>query len=232
MQLIYKSSGITMNQFVERIKEMNKGSKIAYMGRLDPMARGMVQILFDDECYKMEQYIDMKKIYQVRVVVGLSSDSDDTLGIIQNKNFNTFDMSLLNMKFTQKDVKYNQAYHFYSTKQINKRKRNDMTHSYHDVTLYKSHILEQSIMPLDSWVQKIVENIKTIDQTKNFRQDEIILQWEQLASNAKDSSHTIQYIDVELNVSSGFFVRQFIKDIMEETKIPLLCYDIHRVNIY
>ena len=100
-------------------------------------------------------------------------------------------------------------------------------------TFFKQEILDEYANQID--VDKIfgnLENIKTIDQTKNFRQDEIILQWEQFVSNISDISHTIQYIDVELNVSSGFFVRQFIRDIMEETNIPLLCYDIHRVNIY
>ena len=81
MQLIYKSSGLTMNQFIQLIQEQNKWRKIAYAGRLDPMARGWVPILFDSECYNMNEYTNMKKMYQVRVVVGISTDSDDTLGI-------------------------------------------------------------------------------------------------------------------------------------------------------
>jgi tRNA U55 pseudouridine synthase TruB len=228
MQLIYKSAGITMNQFIEMIKDKNKGSKIAYMGRLDPMARGMVQILFDDECYKMEQYVDMKKIYQVRIIVGLTTDSDDTLGILRSNIGTTSDFSILYYKFSQNNIKYNQSYHYYSTKQINKRRRNDMTPSYHDVTLYKSRIFEQGTLDMKEWTDKIISTISMIDSNKNFRQDEIKRQWEILPSTIK----SIDYIDVELNVSSGFFVRQFIRDVMEETNIPLLCYDIHRLNIY
>ena len=228
MQLFYKSAGITMNQFIEIIKERNKGSKIAYMGRLDPMARGVVQILFDDECYKMEQYVDMKKIYQVRVIVGLTTDSDDTLGILSSNIDTTSDFSVLYHKFSQNNIKYNQSYHYYSTKQINKRRRNDMAPSYHDVTLYKSRVFEQGTLDMMEWTDKIISTISMIDSNKNFRQDEIKRQWELLPSTIK----SIDYIDVELNVSSGFFVRQFIRDVMEETNIPLLCYDIHRLNIY
>ena len=227
MQLIYKNCGITMNQFILMIKEQNKGRKIAYMGRLDPMARGMVQILFDDECYKMNQYIEAKKIYQVRVIVGLSTDSDDVLGILCNKNIMEYDTCHLNKFFTQNNIMYNQKYHYYSTKQINKRKRNDMSPSTHDVAIFKSHIFDRGTIETKEWVETFIKHINMIDKSKNFRQEEIIRQWEEIPSIIK----MIEYIDVELYVSSGFFVRQHIRETMNETGIPLLCYDIHRINM-
>jgi len=41
----------------------------------------------------------------------------------------------------------------------------------------------------------------------------------------------IKYITLQLHVGSGFFVRQFIRDISDKIGIPLMCYDIHRTSI-
>ena len=41
----------------------------------------------------------------------------------------------------------------------------------------------------------------------------------------------IHYITLQLHVGSGFFVRQYIRDISNIIGIPLMCYDIHRVSI-
>jgi len=38
----------------------------------------------------------------------------------------------------------------------------------------------------------------------------------------------IPYFELELDVSSGFFVRQFIADF----SMNLMCYDIIRLNVY
>ncbi len=228
MQLIYKSSGLTMNQFIQLIQEQNKWRKIAYAGRLDPMARGWVPILFDSECYNMTEYTNMKKIYQVRVVVGISTDSDDTLGIIQHINTTPCDLDKLKEMFTQSNTTINQSFHYYSTKQINKRRKNDTSDTKHIVELIKSVVIESGNMDTKEWINNIITTIDKIDKTRDFRQSKTIEQWEKIALQ----HNTLQYIDLELTVSSGFFVRQFIRDMIELANIPLLCHDIHRISIY
>ena len=59
----------------------------------------------------------------------------------------------------------------------------------------------------------------------------IIKQWIDIR-NLLPSIIYIPYIELQLNVSSGFFVRQFIRDTANNINIPMLCYDIHRVTIY
>ena len=48
MYLEYKETGITMQQFINLIKEKYPHKKYAYTARLDPMARGIVPILVDE----------------------------------------------------------------------------------------------------------------------------------------------------------------------------------------
>ena len=226
--LAYKEAGITINQFINNVRLKINKDKIAYAGRLDPMARGMVPILINDECKNMNMYTSRDKIYHVKVIVGIQTDSDDTLGIIQNINHD-YDIHRIvetySNIFNTNNVIINQRFHYFSTKEINKRRRSVNIPSYHTVTLYNSSILSVGTLNKDEWVEEINRLISSIDNTKEFRQKEIIDQW-----NSIEYTDKIQYIELELNVSSGFFVRQYIRDLSNHINIPLMCYDIHRVS--
>ena len=220
MLLEYKEAGITINQFINNIKEKYPNDKIAYAGRLDPMARGYIPILFNDECYNMTKYTNMRKIYRVKVIIGIQTDTDDPLGIIQNMNYSILPKDCFNLSM----VTINQAFHYYSTKSINQRRRNIDNVDKHNVMLYKSSIVSTGIIPTDEFINTIINIINCIDKTKNFRQKEIIDQWSKIQV-------PIEYIELELDVSSGFFVRQFIRDTSISLNIPLMCYDIWRTEL-
>jgi tRNA U55 pseudouridine synthase TruB len=68
MHLEYKESGITMQQFIDLLKTKYSYSKYAYTARLDPMARGLVPILVDDECKDIDKYLSTNKIYNVKII--------------------------------------------------------------------------------------------------------------------------------------------------------------------
>ena len=244
MLLEYKEAGYTINQFIETIKKKYIGRKIAYAGRLDPMARGIIPILFDNECYDMNTYTNKNKIYNVKIMIGISTDSDDPLGLIQNHFLLNDDFvetinknkDILINHFNTHSKMINQNFHFYSTKEINKRKKinlleSEYTQDSHLVELYESKIISFDSINLHEWIDTIINIIKMVDSSKNFRQSEIIKQWIDIR-NLLPSIIYIPYIELQLNVSSGFFVRQFIRDTVNNINIPMLCYDIHRVTIY
>ena len=56
---------------------------LAYAGRLDPMASGRLLILVGDECKKQERYHAFDKEYRVELLLGVSSDTGDVLGLTQ-----------------------------------------------------------------------------------------------------------------------------------------------------
>jgi tRNA U55 pseudouridine synthase TruB len=89
-----------------------------------------------------------------------------------------------------------------------------------------SKILSSGYINYNEWKNNIIDNIQSIDKTKNFRQNETIQQWNSLTTISK-----LPYFELELHVTSGFFVRQFIRDLSNEFKIPMMCYDIYRINI-
>lgn len=101
----------------------------------------------------------------------------------------------------------NQKFHYFSTKALSMRHQNKMEDSFHNVELKKSNILSTGFIDYKDWSKEIIDNINTIDITKNFRQKDIINQWNILKLDK------LPFIELELTVSSGFFVRQFVRDL-------------------
>ena len=218
----YKEEGITMNQLINRIKLESGINKICFCDRLDPMACGIVSILKGEECKSDNKY-NSNKVYKVKMVIGIKTDSDDVLGIIEEINQDIEDIELCI------DVgKIKQKYHYYSSKHICARNKGDNKTYYHEVELYNYDIIKRDIIDRKSFIDHIISKIDLIDKDKDFRQEEIKLQWKDLIDKIKD----IKYIELKLDVSSGFYVRQFIRDLSDKINIPLLAFQIERVKIY
>lgn len=83
---LYKPVGITPLEAINRFREINKnysGKKMSYAGRLDPMAEGVLLVLLDKETKKIGEYLGFDKEYRAEILIGISSDSNDVLGIAE-----------------------------------------------------------------------------------------------------------------------------------------------------
>lgn len=233
----YKEPGITPLEFINTIKKEFPDKKICYTARLDPMARGLIPVLFGDDCKLMDLYTCLSKTYEVKVIIGLSTDTDDALGILNNTSLTkitslpTSTSLLSNYKSEfeiENEVSLNQKYHYYSTKALLSRSKHNYENHYHNVKLYKSTIIDSGVLDFTTWSNECITTIYKVDKTKEYRQTEIINQWQNLQNDIKEPLH---YITLQLYVSSGFFIRQYIRDISEKIGIPLMCYDINRISI-
>ena len=239
----YKEPGITPLEFINTIKKQYPDKKICYTARLDPMARGKIPVLFGDECKNMHHYTNLSKTYEVKVMIGYKTDSDDVLGILENtldsNSITSHDLitnykSLFEIENEITNNTITQKYHYFSTKALLARSKNKNTDttSTHDVTLLSSKIIDNGELDLKEWINDCITIIDKVDKTKDFRQKEIIEQWKNIVKQAQEQENTkIHYITLQLHVGSGFFVRQYIRDISDKIGVPLLCYDIHRINI-
>jgi len=241
----YKEAGLTPLEFINNIKKQYPDTKLCYTARLDPMARGVVPILFGEECKNMHNYTKLSKTYEVKIIIGYKTDTDDAMGILENvilENVipeNTLLNNITSSEFISRyreffdidngnEITINQKYHYFSTKAISARSKNNSDFFYHNVKLFSSTIIESGEIDFAEWVNECCSIIDKVDKTKNFRQKEIIEQWQTLIP---DVPKKIQYIKLKLHVGSGFFVRQYSRDISDKIGIPLMCYDIHRTSI-
>ena len=229
MLIVTKNPGETMDQLIKRIKQANNIKKVAYVARLDPMARGVVPLLVDNECAQMQMrlHTSKNKIYQVKIIIGIKTDTDDPLGLIIDKYENNNDKLIFDYLENINNKPFDQNYHYYSTKMLNHRLKKNYDTASHVVSINDCQILNSGILNYNVWSNKIINQIKSIDSTKNFRQEDTINQWLSQSPNIKELS----YVKIKLSVSSGFFVRQFIRDMSDNLKIPLMCYSINRTHI-
>ncbi len=237
MELVDKPAGITMNQLVNHYKKLIDVKKMCYTGRLDPMARGKVLLLKEDACKKMNDYLSKDKVYQFEIILGIQTDTDDPLGIIENINFD-YDKDIIKNNIILCMEKYigdfEQKFHNYSSKVISgnplwfytKNKIKVSKYPFHTVRIKNLKIIDmKDEFDFSLWRNNIIKNISTIDTKCDFRQKEIIEQWKDIELKYLDS------IVVEASVSSGFYIRQFIRDISYDIDFPLMVYDINRTDI-
>jgi len=228
----YKKSGETMDQFVSRVKTENSIKKLAYTARLDPMAKGIVPFLVEEECANIKNHLGSGKTYQVKIIYGIQTDSDDPLGIITNKidisDDSTLDIakSIINYLNLINNTTFKQKYHHFSTKMLNHRRQQSINViDSHDVSLYDYRLLGEGIINYNQWTNKIIKQIKSINPKRNFRQEPTIKQWDALEIKK------LYYMKLSLDVSSGFFIRQLIRDMSDKIGIPLMSYNINRVSV-
>ena len=244
---------------------LNGGShiynKVCYSGRLDPMARGTVMLLVDDECKMMEMYNKKNKTYKFEIIFGLSTDTDDVMGLFKTNPissslcsvantddvmglFKTNPISSLNINITtlvQSIKQYidihvgtdiMQDFHDFSSIKYKGKSlwyyalnKIPIDKPKHMVTLYNAHYNDIKKYNYNEWKDDICMKINNIDRKNNFRQDEIIKQYNEI-----DFGELYSF-PITITVSSGFYVRQFVADIMKHINFPILTHDINRISI-
>jgi len=262
MIIINKEAGMTMNTLIDKYKKIY--NKVCYSGRLDPMARGTVMLLVDDECKMMEMYNKKNKTYTFEIIFGLSTDTDDVMGLFFNKPIssslcicaNTDDVmgllknkpissSNINITTLVQSIKQYidihvgtdimQEFHDFSSIKYKGKSlwyyalnKIPITKPKHMVTLYNAHYNDIKKYNYNEWKDDICTKINNIDRKNNFRQDEIIKQYNEI--DLMHCTHLYSF-PITITVSSGFYVRQFVADIMKHINFPILTHDINRISI-
>jgi tRNA pseudouridine55 synthase len=229
--IYYKQPGLTMGQTINIFKQENNISKCCYCGRLDPMARGQLLLLVDDECKNMPKYLTHSKEYKFEIIFGLSTDTDDPLGLLINK-FEEYDVAqsaeiISIIKNYIKVGKFQQKFHNFSSKRINGQplwKNHNNNNSFHEVEIFSVEYDNIKCYNYNDWKNDIISKINTLEG--NFRQELIINQYNKLFINELFS------FPITINVSTGFYIRQLVNDIKNYINFPILTFDINRTKIY
>lgn len=82
--VLHKEIGITPLEVLRRWQDTNpahKNAKASYAGRLDPMASGKLLVLLGEECKRQSHYTKLDKEYEIEVLLDLSTDTGDVLGL-------------------------------------------------------------------------------------------------------------------------------------------------------
>jgi tRNA pseudouridine(55) synthase len=243
---IHKPIGITPIDFWKKYKFQHGESvlKGAICGKLDPMAEGELLILTGDLTKQMNKFLNCSKIYEFTIALGISTDTDDILGLWTEyiDNINNKQIEEVINEFNNVLLITQQKFHKYSAIRVvnNDGLRRPLWWWSKNNRINEVDIPSKNIKITDIMLIK-TEHIRTIDYLKNinnlitmslldnnkFRVDKIKAKWNLL-------NNLLEYIPLlkfKATVSSGTYIRQLVHTISLKTGIPMHVYNINRLSI-
>ena len=239
MHIAYKNPGVPFGDITKQIADDSE-NKVSYIGRLDPLASGIIIYLEGDELKDRDKYMNMDKTYKFNLVIGMITDTGDCLGMIRKiQSVNTINMANLLEVFKEFIGEYEQRYPIYSAYQIHKNglKKPLWYFAKNGIELDESEIpkhvikiynLEQDAKPMFSIrnMNYFIEQVGLIPDGLELRKEEVIAQY-----NEYDKIRLIG-IPMLAKVSSGTYIRQLCADIGDKLGVPCMADKIERVGYH
>lgn len=195
------------------------------------MAHGLLVLLVNEECLKQNIIHNYNKVYIFEILIGISTDTYDTLGLIKSfNNFNICNNHIENIleKFSGN---FNQPYPPYSSIRVNgkplwyyyKNNLNDNIVIPEKNINVKLKYLNKKILDHESIKNYVINNIKKVKG--DFRQNEIIKSWENI------KAYNYKILRFQADVTTGTYIRSICNDIGKYLNCGACAYDILRLKV-
>ena len=238
---IYKKIGETPLEALTRLRQSvqeYKEETLSYAGRLDPMASGVMLVLSGDANKEREKYLNLNKDYSAEILFGVATDTYDTLGLVAQLTDESFDAEDIKEKLSAKikEVKgtFSQKYPEYSSKPVDgqplfmhARAGKRVSVPSHDVTVYDAELTTLKTIDKAELFSRIERQVN--DVKGDFRQADIISMWKEKLEQTSVKEFVVA--EVDLSVSSGFYVRQYAHDMGEMLGVPACALSILRTRV-
>lgn len=237
---MWKPQGWTPLKAVEEFKKKSieyRDVKISYAGRLDPMAEGILLLLVGDENKKRRKYEGLEKVYESEIVLGISTDSFDALGIIYSIKLDRIPSKKEIEQCLEKFIgKRDQLYPPYSSKTVNGKsliwwtKNNRLSEieiPKKEIEIYSLSLESMEEITGDSLFKEVKTRIDRVEG--NFRQGEILRVWEEFVKKNKEKE--LIKIKIKVSCSSGTYIRRLASDIGDSLECGAFALSIVRTSV-
>jgi|AntRauTorcE11897_2_1112592.scaffolds.fasta_scaffold00417_31 tRNA pseudouridine55 synthase len=216
-------------------------ARLSYAGRLDPMAEGELLILEGEENDRRADFLGLDKTYKFQILFGISTDTFDLLGLVDEKT-STTDLRLsVNHVQTALDSfagKWEMAYPPYSAKTVASdgkkeplwklARKDKLTKKLptKSVEIYRLSCSGVKTVDADYIINYIIDYITNV--TGDFRQAEITTCWKSVLADAKED---FLLANCRVSCSSGTYVRRLAEETGRRLGVPALAFSITRTEI-
>jgi len=234
----YKKLGETSFGAIQRFREENpeyKDEKIAFAGRLDPMAEGEMLFLTGEETKRKEDFLGMDKVYETEFVFGIETDSHDLMGSIQKIQNTPIEQSAIEKNILERTGKQKQKFPAFSKRHVQGKamfvwaaegRLNEIEIPEHEVEIYSIEILHNGEKTFGEIRDNAVTRIS--DVVGDFRQEQLINEWNK---NPTDVTERFQTITLKVFCSTGTYIRQLAQDIGTDLGCGATVFSIKRTAI-
>lgn len=240
---LYKERGETPLARLERFRKTHpeyKNVPMSYVGRLDPMAEGVLIVLAGEENKKRNSYLNLDKAYTFDVLFGFATDTYDVLGLLTDAltraSHRSVNPTLLIEYISQMQGTHTQKYPPYSSKPLEgvplfvkarKGELNVFDLPEHEITVHEMVLSGMRRISETDLLTNIKEDISRVHG--DFRQKNILTVWEEHLRILYGLSFDIASITIRC--SSGTYVRSIANELGEKMGIPALAYSIVRTKV-
>ncbi len=220
---------------------------VSYAGRLDPMASGKLLVLVGDECKRQAAYTKLDKEYEVEILLDVSSDTGDVLGLPHYANTVSHPQGRAITRALAQEVGVHEcAYPVFSSKTVKGKplfmyalegSLSMITVPTHEERIYSIQLLSirtEASATLREHILKLLELVpRTSEPSKelgeNFRVEVIRPQWEKLLGDMLPRDFVI--LRVRVACGSGAYMRSLASRIGESLGTKALALSISRTTI-
>ncbi len=198
----YKNEGETPLECLNRLKDegfLPFNDKFTYAGRLDPMAEGLMIYLRGEAIKSKHEYLGLSKEYEVEVLLGVSTDTGDILGLIGESILGDVVFDLKNVQsicesfvgemevpypwFSSKTLEGKPLYEWArefaeeegDVNEVGEDRREIFLRPMTKLSIQKIEFLDLSLMPIEILHNNISKRIAKVKG--DFRQDKILNEW-------------------------------------------------------
>lgn len=237
---LYKKQGETPLERLKRFQEefpQYKDVPITYAGRLDPMAEGVLLVLSGEMTKKKDEYLSLDKEYEVGVLVGVSTDTGDVLGVVEEvNNVDHIDDSLIFEKVVSLVGVHEEPYPIFSSKPVNGKPLFEWARTaplaqkdipLHVVEIYSVDVISKKYVSLGELADEIKNKIESIKG--DFRQEAILRKWESVMEDSGE--YNVYLIRLTIRCGSGAYMRVVAQKLARSLGYPGLAYHIKRTRV-
>lgn len=235
---VYKPFGESTHQLAQKLGKIYQ-QKSTHTGTLDPAADGVVVVLTSEDRYKKEEFANTTKYYTAQILLGISTDTEDMVGLPQEgvTTFPELKKKDITSTFQSLTGHYSQTLPRFSAKRIQGESYFDLAKRGESISLAQQNI-KISEINLHSQTTISLNELNTYYTTKifqikgDFRQEEIRKQWQQFINDLKGSSQItdLPLITVSIVCSKRTYIRALVRDFSHSIQIPAVLYSLTRTQ--
>lgn len=222
---IWKNIGYTPLQVVEEIGgQLLERPTMTYVGRLDPMAEGWFEIVFNGDMQLKDRLMAKDKTYEIEVLFGINTDTGDVLGKIAEmdpKDISDADIKEVVPKYVGK---FTWEYPAFSSPMLNKAEGTPAKQK--NIEIYSIEFEKKRTINAEDLLKDTTSKLMLSHMTGNFRLDEIKERWNTALGHV-NGTFTVAHMKV--HCSSGTYMRTFAEKFAAELGTVAIASTIKRI---
>lgn len=231
---VYQPLGKSSHQLAAKLSRQLQ-TPATHTGTLDPMAEGVLLCLSGDERFGKATYSQYDKEYVFTILVGLSTDTDDLLGLVTAHQIPSQPLNLTDGFLSQFTGEQQQQLHPFSAKRIagesffDKAKRGEeLPKTSQTITIHSLKVLSHTTITHTKLFATIESRVDLVEG--DFRQPQVLASWRQALENEANQAATYQLFTLITTCSKRTYIRSLVRDFARALNQPLTTFHILRTK--